>query len=80
LISQIATSSLQHAAVEDDKCIRSQIATGSSYGGRRYLTCVFTEHGTIMDANVLNSPPAVQISPGGFRDRSKGVIISAAAE
>ncbi|MCG2660158.1 MAG: ORF6N domain-containing protein [Kiritimatiellae bacterium] len=62
LRSQIATSSLQHVAVEDDKCFRSQIATGSSYGGRRYLPYVFTEHGAIMAANVLNSPPAVQMS------------------
>ncbi len=43
LISQFATSSLQH-------------------GGRRNLPYVFTEHGAIMAANVLNSDQAVQMS------------------
>ncbi|MDD5543824.1 MAG: ORF6N domain-containing protein [Acidobacteriia bacterium] len=38
-----------------------QIATSSSgYGGRRKLPYVFTEHGAIMAANVLNSPAAIQ--------------------
>jgi phage regulator Rha-like protein len=40
---------------------RSQIAT-SKRGGRRYLPYVFTEHGALMAANVLNSPRAVQMS------------------
>jgi len=62
LRSQIATSSLQHVTVEADKCVRSQITTGSSYGGRRYLPYVFTEHGAIMAASVLNSRRAVQLS------------------
>jgi len=31
-------------------------------GGRRYLPYVFTEHGALMAANVLNSPQAVQMS------------------
>jgi hypothetical protein len=31
-------------------------------GGRRYLPYVFTEHGAIMAANVLNSPRAVEMS------------------
>ena len=40
-----------------------QIATSSStYGGRRKLPYVFTEHGTIMLASVLNSPIAVRAS------------------
>ncbi|MBM4084760.1 MAG: ORF6N domain-containing protein [Planctomycetes bacterium] len=42
--------------------LRSQIVTSSSYGGRRYLPWVFTEHGAIMAATVLNSPRAVQMS------------------
>jgi len=42
--------------------LRSQIATSSSHGGRRYRPYVFTEHGAIMAANVLNSTQAVQMS------------------
>lgn len=46
---------------EEVASLRSQIAT-SSHGGRRTLPYAFTEHGAIMAANVLNSPPAVQMS------------------
>lgn len=42
--------------------MRSQFATSSLHGGRRYRPWVFTEHGAIMAANVLNSPQAVQMS------------------
>jgi len=44
--------------------LRSQFATSkkSNYGGRRYLPYVFTEHGTVMLASVLNSPVAVNTS------------------
>ncbi|HMT06683.1 MAG TPA: ORF6N domain-containing protein [Pyrinomonadaceae bacterium] len=31
-------------------------------GGRRYVPYVFTEHGALMTANVLNSPRAVEAS------------------
>jgi hypothetical protein len=41
--------------------LRSQFAT-SRHGGRRYPPYVFTEHGAIMAANVLNSRRAVQMS------------------
>jgi phage regulator Rha-like protein len=41
--------------------LRSQFAT-SSYGGRRYQPFVFTEHGAIMLASVLNSQRAVEMS------------------
>jgi hypothetical protein len=41
--------------------LRSQIAT-SSWGGRRYLPYVFTEHGAVMLASVLNSPVAIDAS------------------
>ncbi len=51
LISQFAISSL-----------RSQSATLKSHGGRRKLPWVFTEHGAIMLASVLNSDIAVQAS------------------
>jgi hypothetical protein len=43
--------------------LKSQIATSSSgWGGRRKLPFVFTEHGALMAASVLNSPRAVQMS------------------
>ena len=46
--------------------LRSQIATSSGeprpHGGRRYQPRVFTEHGAIMAAAVLNSPRAVEVS------------------
>src|SRR3989338_10728583 len=45
--------------------LRSQIGISNSpagRGGRRYLPYVFTEHGAIMAANLLNSPRAVEIS------------------
>jgi len=41
--------------------LRSQIAT-SSWGGRRYLPFVFTEHGTIMAAGILKSARAIEVS------------------
>ena len=41
--------------------LKSHFATSSSsWGGRRKLPYAFTEHGTIMAANVLNSPVAVR--------------------
>lgn len=43
--------------------LRSQIVTSKKgSGGRRYLPWVFTEHGAIMLASVLNSERAVQMS------------------
>jgi hypothetical protein len=42
--------------------LRSQIVISSRHGGRRSAPWVFTEHGTIMAANILNSPRAVQMS------------------
>jgi ORF6N domain-containing protein len=45
------------------KNLRSQNATSSpSHGGRRYLPNVFTEHGAIMAASVLNSKRAIEMS------------------
>ena len=54
LISQIVISS----------CVpmRSQTVTASRHGGRRKDVYVFTEHGAIMAAMILNSPQAVQMS------------------
>ena len=58
LKSQIATSS---SGPSRQGNLRSQNVT-SSYGGRRYRPWVFTEHGAIMLATVLNSDIAVQAS------------------
>ena len=45
------------------KNLRSHNATSSpSHGGRRYLPNVFTEHGAIMAASVLNSKRAIEMS------------------
>ena len=46
---------------QETENLRSQFAT-SSWGGRRYLPFVFTEHGVAMLASVLNSKRAVQMS------------------
>lgn len=42
--------------------LKSQFATSSLHGGKRKLPWVFTEHGTLMLASVLNSPVAVEAS------------------
>jgi len=42
--------------------LKSQIATSSLHGGRRKVPRVFTEHGALMAANVLNSKRAVEMS------------------
>ena len=45
------------------KSLRSPIATSNeNRGGRRYFPYVFTEHGAVMLASVLNSPTAVKAS------------------
>ncbi len=41
--------------------LKSQFAT-SSWGGKRKPPLVFTEHGAVMAATVLNSPQAVQMT------------------
>jgi hypothetical protein len=48
-------------SVQELRDLKSQIAT-SSWGGTRTLPYAFTEHGTVMLANVLNSPTAVTAS------------------
>jgi hypothetical protein len=42
--------------------LRSQIATSSSHGGRRYLPYAFSENGALMAANILSSRRAVAMS------------------
>ena len=48
---------------EEFAALMSQIATSKEgRGGRRTLPLVFTEHGAIMAATVLNSPEAIEAS------------------
>ena len=48
---------------EEHETLRSQIATSKAgRGGRRYTPYVFTEHGAIMAATILNSPRATEMS------------------
>jgi chaperonin cofactor prefoldin len=48
---------------EEFDALRSQFATSNAgRGGRRYLPQVFTEHGALMAATLLNSPRAVEVS------------------
>jgi hypothetical protein len=47
---------------EEFENLKSQIGISSSHGGRRKLPYAFTENGSIMAANVLNSPQAVRMS------------------
>lgn len=51
---------------EEFAALRSQFATSntttSRRGGRRYAPRVFTEHGALMAATILNSPRAVEVS------------------
>jgi len=47
---------------EEFRNLRSQFATSKGRGGRRYFPWVFTEHGAIMLASVVNSDIAVQAS------------------
>jgi hypothetical protein len=54
LRSHFVTSSSQSHDLPENKLNRSQFVTGS-HGGRRYAPWVFTEHGALMAANVLQS-------------------------
>jgi len=49
---------------EDEyQILRSQsVISRFGHGGRRYFPFVFTEHGAVMAASVLNTPKAVEIS------------------
>ncbi len=64
---------------EENKLLRSQIATSNGgRGGRRYLPFVFTEHGAITAASVLNSPRAAEMSIFVVRAfvRLRGILAS----
>ena len=63
LRSQIAISSSQLIAPNDDASNWSQIATASQkYRNVRFLPWAFTEHGALMAANILRSRRAVEMS------------------
>jgi len=47
---------------DEFKALISQTVTSKGRGGRRKLPRVFTEHGAIMAATILNSPRAVSMS------------------
>ena len=48
---------------DESTCLTSQFAMSKSgRGGRRTLPYAFTEHGTVMAANILRSPKAIQMS------------------
>jgi hypothetical protein len=48
---------------EEFSGLRSQIATSNfGRGGRRYPSQVFTEHGALMAATILNCPRAIEVS------------------
>ena len=48
---------------DETACLTSQFAMSKSgRGGRRTLPYAFTEHGTVMAANILRSPKAIQMS------------------
>jgi len=50
-------------ADEETKSLRFQFGTSNkSRGGRRYLPYVFTEHGVVMLASILNSSTAIEAS------------------
>jgi hypothetical protein len=51
-------------SAEETSSLRSQIATLKAGRGqhRKYLPYVFTEHGAIMAATILNSPRAIEMS------------------
>ena len=47
---------------EESVSLKSQIVTSNGRGGRRYLTGVFIQYGTITAATILNSDRAVAMS------------------
>ena len=62
-ISRFPSDFMFQLTQEEFKFLRSQLATSNEgRGGRRYFPLVFTEHGAIMAATVLNSPLAVEMS------------------
>jgi hypothetical protein len=62
-ISRFPADFMFQLTQEEHDSLRSQNATSKpGRGGRRYLPYVFTEHGAIMAATILNSQRAVEMS------------------
>ncbi len=64
---------------DEVSALRSQIATSNvGRGGRRYTPLVFTEHGAVMLASVLNSRVAIETSIQVVRAfvRLRGVLVA----
>jgi len=47
---------------EFQNLMSQNVISSGGYGGRRKLPYVFTEHGAVMAASVLNTPKAVEVS------------------
>ena len=61
--SRFPADFVMQLSVKEAEILRSQSVTSSStHGGRRYLPYIFTEHGALMAASVLNSDRAVEMS------------------
>jgi len=52
----------QSLTLNEEPDLRSQIATSSGHGGRRYLPYVFTEQGVSMLSAILRSETAIRVS------------------
>lgn len=61
-IRRFPSDFIYQLAPDEVRDLRCQIGISKGQGGRRYLPFVFTEHGAIMAATVLNGPRAVQMS------------------
>jgi hypothetical protein len=61
-VREWAALKAQDPNLQADAGLRSQNATSSWHGGRRYPPIAFTEHGALMAANILNSPRSVAMS------------------
>ena len=54
---------LLQVTLEENGILKSQnVISSGGHGGRRKLPYVFTEHGAVMAAMILNSPKAVEVS------------------
>ncbi len=60
-ISRFPEDFMFELSTEEFNNLRSQFDT-SNWGGTRYVPMVFTEHGVIMLASVLNSERAIQVN------------------
>jgi hypothetical protein len=65
-LAKFPTDFMLTLTAEEFGALRSQFATSNDQaakrGGRRYAPRVFTEHGALMAATLLNSPRAVEVS------------------